>query len=69
MVTNGDLRAADYTNQRIAERWHAYLSGPANDEYQKWLRLSPKRREAEWAIRAVRSKIELWSFKRQQSTR
>ena len=69
MVENGAARAADYTNQRIAERWHAYLSGPAMAAYAEWQARSERRREAEFAIRAVRQKIGLFRFKRQQSTR
>lgn len=69
MVDHGTERAADYTNAAIARRWHDFLSGPANDAYQAWLRRDARRREAEWAVRAVRSKFALAAFKRQQSTR
>lgn len=69
MVEHGSLRAADYTNQRIAERWHDFLSGPAETAYQTWLRRNPRRREVDFARRAVQQKISLFNFKRQQSTR
>ena len=69
MVDHGTLRAADYTNQRVAERWHAFLSGPAETAYRSWLTTPPARREAEFVVRAVRQKISLFTFKRQQSTR
>jgi len=69
MVDNGTARAADSTNQRIAERWHEFLSGPAETAYRTWLGRNPRRREAEWAVRAVRQKFALFTFKRQQSTR
>ena len=69
MVDHGTLRAADYTNQRVAERWHAFLSGPAETAYRSWLTTTPARREAEFVVRVARQKISLFTFKRQQSTR
>ena len=69
MVDNGTARAADYTNARIAERWHDLLSGPVEARYQEWRRRDRRRREAEFVVRAVRQKIALFTFKRQQSTR
>lgn len=69
MVEHGTARAADFTNQRIAERWHAFLSGPGERAYREWLGRDPRRREAEFVARAVRQKIALFAFKRQQSTR
>ena len=69
MVDHGAVRAADYTNARIAERWHAFLSGPGEVAYREWLTRNPRRREAEFVVRALRQKIGLTAFKRQQSTR
>ncbi len=69
MVQHGTCRAADYTNQRVAERWREFLAGPAETAYRSWLTRSPRRREAEFAVRAVHQKISLFTFKRQQSTR
>jgi hypothetical protein len=69
MVDNGTARAADFTNARIAQRWHAMLAGPAEARYREWLSRDRRRREAEFVIRAVRQKISLFTFKRQQSTR
>lgn len=69
MVDNGTERAAEYTNQRIAERWHAFLSGPAMVAYERWLGTDPRRRELTWATRSVRQKFANIAFKRRQSTR
>ncbi|MFN8051603.1 MAG: glycosyltransferase [Acidimicrobiales bacterium] len=69
MVEHGTTRAQDYTNRRVAERWHDFLSGPAETAYRSWLTQDRRRREAAFAVRAVRQKISLFSFKRQQSTR
>ena len=69
MVDHGTVRATDYTNQRVAERWHAFLSGPAETAYRSWLTTTPARREAEFVVRVARQKISLFTFKRQQSTR
>lgn len=69
MVANGTERAAEYTNQRIAERWHAFLAGPAMVAYEHWLETDRRHREATWATRAVRQKFANIAFKRRQSTR
>lgn len=69
MVERGTDRAADFTNQRVAERWREFLAGPADAAYRRWLQRDPKRRESEFALRAVRQKIGLFAFKRRQSTR
>jgi len=69
MVDHGTVRATDYTNERVAERWHAFLSGPAETAYRSWLTTTPARREAEFVVRVARQKISLFTFKRQQSTR
>lgn len=69
MIEHGSVRAADYTNQRVAERWHSFLSGPAMVGYERWLETDRRRREVTWGIRAVRQKFANAAFKRRQSTR
>ena len=69
MVANGDERAADYVNQRVAERWRSLLAGPVQGFYSEWLTSTRRRRERNFAVRAVRQKAANFAFKRRQSTR
>ena len=36
LVRNGELKAAQYTDERIAELWETILTGPVQQRYQKW---------------------------------
>ncbi len=37
MIDNGRQRAADFTTERMVERWVAALSGPIAEGYRRWL--------------------------------
>lgn len=69
MVDNGTTRAADYTNQRIVERWRALLEGPVQQEFQRWEARPRARRRAAMVVRDVAHKAAEKVFERRQSTR
>ncbi|MCX5770561.1 MAG: glycosyltransferase family 1 protein [Candidatus Hydrogenedentes bacterium] len=37
MIENGRARGAEFTHDKIAERWINFLAGPVTDAYERWL--------------------------------
>ncbi len=69
VVGQGRIRAADYTNERTAERWMALLNGVVADAFERWLAENPLHRTARHAVRAVGQRVENAVFRRRQATR
>jgi hypothetical protein len=57
MVTNAVERAAEFSEDRMAQRWVDALSGPIAEEYRRWLKKSRLARLAVTPVRYLRQKV------------
>ncbi len=57
MVENGQLRAREFSAERVAERWEDLLTGPVAEDFERWRRASRSARWLRFAVRAAQQGV------------
>jgi hypothetical protein len=59
MIENGLKRAADFTNDRIAQRWRDVLAGPVAERYSHWRQQSQLDHQVQMQLKTLQQHI-IW---------